>query len=152
MSANKRLVLEVASVVNGRLERGIIVYPEWLKQEMLSRHSDIHGEDKDWYLVCASDALEVAIKEFLSKTARKEREHDPDEDDETCGTGTFPGFPKIQRGYLVVRAGKRGMIPTAQLTTAELLEKADRYDSMGEGCREHARQLRRFAAERAMEA
>jgi hypothetical protein len=68
----------------------------------------------------------------------------------------LPGFERVLPAYIVMRAAITGelvetIVPTGQMTTAELEAKAVEYDTMADGCRQHAQQLRKLALSRAVE-
>jgi hypothetical protein len=64
----------------------------------------------------------------------------------------LPGYEFLQRRYVVVREGESVEVPTPQLTVEELLAKADQYDANANTMSLHARELRRYAAQRQTEA
>jgi hypothetical protein len=79
------------------------------------------------------------------KTRRDQRQH------------MLPGFERVLPAYIVMRPnpapGSAGepvetIVPVAQMTVAELEAKAAEYDTMADGCRQHADQLRKLALSR----
>lgn len=134
------LVVEVGALINAKLEAGLVINTAWLIQEIVMNHSRIYGEDKDFYVHLAYDALPNVVRHVLKRV-----DGNPEEE-LLQPQGTFPGFPRLLRGYRVQRGKDRVIVPLQLMSVEELLEKAGEYDEMAEGCREHAEQLRRFAS------
>jgi hypothetical protein len=60
----------------------------------------------------------------------------------------LPGFERLQTGYLTERDGDQAIVPLSMMTTVELEAKAAELETMGMGCFQHAREIRRYIAQR----
>ena len=142
MFSEKELTAEVAELVRRGLLEGRTVQTSWLANAVISRHELIEGDDKDFYVLCAWSHVRVIVRQVLRRyKAEPEAKTDPQI--------VMPGFERLQRGYLVDREKESVLVPTDQLTDAELNAKANEYGRMAEGCRLHALELRRYMMQRA---
>ena len=142
MFSEKELIAEVAERVESGLEEGRPVQAASLANAVISRHERIEGRDKDFYLTCAWSHVRVVVRQVLRRY-KGEPEVEPDRQI------VMPGFKRLQRGYLLERDKESVLVRIDQLTHAELDEKAEEYERMGEGCRLHALELRRYKIRRA---
>jgi len=135
---------EIRDLVSSDLIAAKDVNRGWLVSAVLSRHPLGKIKDKDFNVLCRQSAVIDAVRDVLrdlkfglqnpSGSSRQLR---------------LPGFKHLQRGYPVEdEAGDVVIRATANMSDAELFEKADAFDAMGDGCHEHADELRRFARER----
>lgn len=108
---------------------------------VISRHEQVEGEDKDFYLLCAWGHVRVVVRQVL-------RRYKGEPEVELDQQIVMPGFKRLQRGYLVERGKESMLVPTDQLKNEELDAKAKEYDQMAEGCRLHALELRRYMMQR----
>ena len=136
-----QLEAEVGELIQAKLEHGERTVEAWLVSELLQMHPGIEGDDESFYLLCADYHLRATVKLVLRKCGVLDKKGD-------ASQRPFPGFPKVQRGYLLEEDGQMVMVPTDKMTKAQLFGKADDYEAMGRGCFEHADQLRRLADER----
>lgn len=118
--------------------------PDWLLQQVLDAHPLPNCASKSWHQFCSAGYLEHCVKRALrdlepeTEPLRRERDKQL----------VMDGFKHLQRGYLIVREGKRRIVGIQFCNEAELLDKATQYDSMASGCTEHANELRRYVKDR----
>lgn len=131
---------EVRKFVQDRVEAGVITRVEWLTSEYLAGKSDISGGDVPFYRVCALAHVNDVMKRCVGKYDAK-----PSKADQQL---ILPGFDHLQKAYTVSRDGAMLLVPVDLLTNEELLARAEEYDAMAKGCRDHAREIREFVSTR----
>lgn len=140
MYAESDLEKEVRKIVEGggydQLPKAEIV------DTILKRKADPAVGDADFYALCAREHTEVAVRRVLQRY----RNTSPGSVDPQL---VLPGFGRLQRFYLIQRKDEPVIVPVEHLSDAELEGKAQEYVAMGEGCYDHARELRRYSQARA---
>ena len=142
---------EARDIIERRLADGQPAPAAWIVQEILANHTNlmtapvrsvIGDDDVAFYLCCAQAQAQVAVRESLRDFERREKEED-DDDREPF----LPGFPRIQRRYLIERDGERVVIPFMRMTKEEVIAKAAEHGRMAAGSLEHQQQLLRYVEE-----
>lgn len=133
---------EIHSIITERLEAGFVIARGWLEHDVFGRHPLPLMADRDFNVTCRRLAVSDAVRQVLRDL--KMADEDPEG---VSGSGSLPlpGFKHLQLGYPLERDGKLVIVPIAKMSAREKLERADRYDRMAIGCREHAEELRRHA-------
>jgi len=122
-----RLIRELCAE---KLQQGERVKQAWLAQELVQRHTKPSDSD---FSLCAAY---WTSKERVAAHFREEKNRETD-DSQT----KLPGFEKLQTRYLI-----RGeLVPTEQLTVAEVRTKAKELRAMARGLLAHADELDRYA-------
>lgn len=138
MYTHKDLEQEVCAKVAALREEGVeTMHPDWIAQAIITDHSDIHGEDADFYLCCSRRDVRAEVRRQLN---RMKPAPEPESDNQL----TLEGFERLQEYYLVTRDREQLAVRIDLLTDAELEEKALELEAMATGCREHAAELRRY--------
>lgn len=141
MSEND-IVKELEAVLSERIRDGQSTPVPWLKHAILDRHKQIEGQDKDWYLFCASLTLSDCIRKLLKKMKTGESECDQQL------RLPYPGYDYLQSGYIVVRKKVNIVIPTDQCAIEELQQKIVQYAAIRDGMELHIQDLQRYIAAR----
>jgi hypothetical protein len=131
---------EIESLIVTRIDAGQILQRSWITQEILCQHPIAVFPDSDFYRCCARETVAAAVRKVNALFK---------EEPETVTQGQLPlaGYTYLQRAYPLTRDGELLLVPIMQMTLAELNDKARCYDKMSDGCRGHADELRRFAAD-----
>jgi hypothetical protein len=131
---------EVRKFVQDRIDSAIITRVEWLTSEYIGSKDKVEGEDLPFYQTCALAHVNEVVKSVVGKFEPKKTRAD----DQMI----FPGFNHMQKAYTIHRDGVRLLVPVELLTDNEIDARADEYDAMAQGCRDHARELREFKTAR----
>lgn len=133
---------EIRDIVAADLAAGKTIQRGWLVHAVLNAHPLGAIRDRDFNLLCRQAAVVEAVREVLRdlKFAAEKPETVA-----SRGQLPLPGFTHLQRGYPVAD----GEIKPIQVIGDDvLLARADLYDRMSDGCREHADEIRRYVAGR----
>ncbi len=133
---------EVRDFVEKKLHQGLVVRTQFLALEIMGKHPLGDGSDTDFYQLCAVETLRVQCRKVLSSF--KVSTELPDEDEQMI----LPGYERLQWGYMLVREKESVVVPTDQITYAELTAKADEYYKAAKGQEEHAEELLRYRDEK----
>jgi hypothetical protein len=143
MLSDREIRKEVRAVIEEALAAERPAKLGWIVHEVLLHHQDLRGADAGFYLRLAHDRLPATVRDILRDFGVQAKGVSVPEQ------LIMPGFHRLQRGYTVDRDGEQVLVPTPQLTDAEIDEKAAEHDAMADGNREHARELRQYKAARA---
>lgn len=132
---------EIESVIVARIDAGQILQRSWITQQVLSQHpiaADV--PDGDFFNCCARETVSNEVRRVNALFK---------EEPEKVAQGSLPlaGYKYLQRAYPLTRDGELLLVPILQMTLAEIKEKAETYRRMADGCRGHADELERFAAD-----
>jgi hypothetical protein len=134
---------EVRKHIADKVAQGEVVVVDWMTHEIVAKHSDISGDDTEFYRVCAYSEIKRTVSKCIGKYNAK-----PETDDQLV----LDGFEYVQVAYTVQRNGRVELVPVDQLTDWEIESRAREYEAMAIGCRAHARELRAFARGRVQRA
>jgi hypothetical protein len=140
---NADIAVEIRSRLKSEIDAGRTVQLSWFVQGVLQDHSDISGDDHDWYVVCAREHVWNTARHEVQRYKAKPIDRQGDFADIVA-----EGF-RIQKAYLVDRDGERCLVPLADLTTIEVHAKVSELEQMASGCMDHADELRRWLADHA---
>ena len=120
------------------------LHPEWITQAVMSRHSDLDGEDSDFYQCCTRAEVRSQVRKRLNQYKA------------SADTGVdrqivLEGFERLQKRYLIPENGEQVAIRIQDMTDAQLQAKADEYRAMGAGCFQHADEIDRYRAQASRE-
>lgn len=136
------ITTEIRKLIEDKIARKEVVVIEWLTNEVVSRKSEIEGPDLPFYRVCAYSH----IKDLARRCVKK---YDSQPSSPTDSQIVLPGFEQLQVAYSVFRDGANVLVPVDMLSDGELEARAAEYDAMAKGCRNHAREIRKYLRERA---
>jgi magnesium-transporting ATPase (P-type) len=132
---------EVQAIIRQRIDKGQIAAANWVTEAVVSRHTKISGDDKEWYQVCAY----AVIRSVVRKCVQRYKESPSLENDPQM---VLEGFSRVQKAYLVERKKKQVVVPIDKLTSTEIDSKIRELRTMGQGCFEHADELSHYKDER----
>jgi hypothetical protein len=132
---------EVKALVEAEIDSGKTIRPAWLTQAIVATHDRIEGADRDWHRVCSFGFVRSTVRQVVRLYKPEAEPTDPQI--------VMPGFESLQKAYLITREKERVIVPIQQLTDIEIERKIAELEAMAEGCRAHARELRRYRSERA---
>ena len=131
---------EITSFIAGKVGRDEIVNLDILVHEIVDGRPGIEGPDADFYRICTYKVVHDVAKTCVGKYNAK---------DQPSRQISLPGFDHLQVAYPVARNGVKLLVPINRMTDAELMERAEEYDAMAKGCRDHAREIRGYVSKRA---
>lgn len=141
MYSLKDLTQEIEELVEERRQCGGDLHPDWLTQEILSRHSDITGADADFYQCCARGEVRDAVRQRVNRyKAKPELSPDPQL--------VLDGFERLQERYLIEVDGVQVARLVHDMSHAQLSAKAAELRGMGAGCYQHADEIERYLSQR----
>lgn len=114
---------------------GSVLSRDWLKNAVMSDHSDIHGEDADMAMCCMEMIVAQCAREYFRRF-KSTPETDP--------MMVFPGFEHLQIRYALKRDNDLVAVRVHDMTDDELKQKAIAYRAMGNACIAHANEIERF--------
>lgn len=129
---------EVQSVIDASDQ---VIEIDWLAGYVMANHADVHGADKDFYILCAWAHVKTTVRAVV-------RRYRPEVNEEPDRQIILPGFERLQTKYHIERNKKSCLVPIEQMTEAELDVKIVEYRRMAEGCRLHAEELLRYKVTR----
>ena len=132
---------EIKAALQERIEKQQPTPADWLTTLVVEAHADLKGNDADWYEFCAYGYIRGAVRKIINAT----KAISGNETDEQL---LLPGFKRLQKFYALEREEKPIFVPIAQMSDQEIEEKILEYEAMAVGCKEHARELRRYLSER----
>ena len=144
MRSHSEMFEEVRTFVDEAKARSSVVAPDWVTQEIVSRHDAGEGPEADWFLFHAFAGVRNMVREVLRRYKL-----DPETAAHPDPQTVFEGWERIQTHYLTVRNDEPVIVRIEAMTTDEGEAKAQELERMGRGCFEHAQELRRYFAERA---
>lgn len=139
MSAFDAIRKEITSFIASKVGRDEIINMDILVHEIVESRSGIVGPDADFYRVCTYKTVHDVAKTCVAKYNAK---------DQPSRQISLPGFEHLQVAYPVARNGVKLLVPINRMTDDELMERAEEYDAMAKGCRDHARELRGYVTKR----
>lgn len=138
MFSEKDLIAEVEAVVSSAQ---CAIETDWIANLVMSNHRDVSGEDAEFYVLCGWAHVKTAVRAVV-------RSFKPEPEDVPDAQIVLPGFERLQTKYHCERNGKSWLVPIDELTDEEIDAKAHEYETMAEGCRLHAAELRRYKNQR----
>lgn len=107
---------------------------------VMADHTDIEGEDADFYVICTRHRIKDIVSATIGKFAPKTKQSD--------AQLVLDGFEHLQVAYTFERMGETVLVPVDQCSDIELAARAAEYEDMASGCRAHARELREYIGAR----
>lgn len=109
--------------------------------EIMAAHPEIEGDDADFAIVGAQEAVRIHFEKAINRIKRSEAEPDDSQ-------GTLPGFEHIQQRYIVEDdAGRRVALAVDAMSAQQIRDKCEQLRGMGRGLLAHADELERYARE-----
>lgn len=113
------------------------LHPEWITQAVMSKHSDVEGNDTDFYQCCARAEVRTQVRKRLSQ-------YKASADTTVDRQIVLEGFERLQKRYLIAENGEQVAIRIQDMTEEQLQVKANEYRAMGVGCFQHADEIDRY--------
>ncbi len=136
-----KLSQEVKAMVGAVIEKGCIVHPVAMTQQIIDAHDKINGEDADWYRNCVYDRIRDLVRNAIrSFKGVPKKSLDPQM--------ILPGYEYVQRAYSITRDDVEQGVPVDMLTDEEAKDKSIELRRMGIGCISHAEELDRYIVDR----
>jgi hypothetical protein len=132
---------EVEELIYLGIEAGQTMPADWIIDEVVRRHPKIAGEDSDFYILCAFDAVREAVRKCL-------RAHKTESGAKTPEQLRFPGYDCLHKAYLIEHEDKQVIVPLSECTLDELQMKSKELRRMADGCVKHANEIDRYCDER----
>jgi hypothetical protein len=130
---------EISEFIASKVNHDEIVNCDLLVHEIVESRAGIIGPDADFYRICTCKIVYDVAKSCIAKYNSK---------DLPTRQLALPGFEYLQVAYPVKRNGVKLLVPVNQMTDDELEERANEYDAMSRGCRDHAREIRGYVSKR----
>lgn len=137
MYSMKQIREELRAEISRQMEvRNDEIEPAWVAQAVLVAHSEIDGDDKDFYLCAARQAIQHEARQIVNALDKGD----------VIGPEqlVMEGFNYLQRYYVVERDGRRPAIAIDQCSREELEAKEREHFTRSETEAEHAREIRRY--------
>lgn len=130
-----KLSAEISTLIHETIDKGEIVHPVSLAQQIIESHGHINGPGANWFKMCAYQYVRDMVREAIRRSKM------PDEEDSQM---TLPGWVHLQRAYAVRRDGEDVGVPVWRLTEQEIEAKIADLVRMSRGCIAHAEELKRY--------
>jgi hypothetical protein len=124
---------EVRQVIEQIIADNTPMSGDWIANLIMRRHP--RNQATDFYYVCTQACVRNEVHKQL-KTFK--------ESPQTDEQAALPGFERLQKAYLIERGAQMMLVPINAMTFIERNTKADQYQAMGDGCYQHADELRRY--------
>lgn len=139
---NTELQIIAHDLIAARIAKGDVIKMEWAVEQLIKERGPIDGEGAEFYELCAREYVYRIMKRVVD-----------DYDASTRGADTpqmiLAGFEHLQKAYTVERNNLRVLVPVDLLTDEELWQRAEQYDKLSVGLKDHANEIRQFISERA---
>src|SRR5262245_25447142 len=99
------LIQEIESIIESKQ---CAIRTAWLANVVMSRHPNIDGTDRDFYILCGWAHVKTAIRQVVSKYKRS-AEEEPDRQ------LVMPGFERLQRRYHCERDNESYLVPIEEM-------------------------------------
>ena len=139
MYSVSQLTQEIRSVIDQRIEKKQPIHPDWVTQEIINRHSEIMGDDTNFYLCVGREAIRDQVRKQINRF-RLTPEKALNLDQQLV----LPGYERLQRFYLIESDSTQIAIPLEKMTNAQRKAKVIELRAMGDGCHQHADELERY--------
>lgn len=136
------LTKEIRAIIDSRIQRNDPVKPDWVTKEILDAHQEISGDDSDFYFCLAREAIRDQVRKQINRFRLT-----PEQALVVDKQIVLPGFERLQRAYLIEINGDQIAIPIEKMTDAQLQTKITELEAMGDGCYQHATELKRYRDE-----
>lgn len=136
------LVKEIADLTDAKVKQGIICHPKWITQQILENHEDIEGEDTDFYTCVSKSTIYDQVKRRINRFGLT-----PEKSLQSNSQIVLPGFDRLQMAYVVELDGEPAAIPLKKMYSSQRKAKIAELMAMGNGCFQHADELRRYDEE-----
>lgn len=131
-----------AKVQTLRINRDVVLHPDWITQDVMIDHADITGDDAEFHRVCSRQTVREEVTKQINKIERLDA-------DRSQLSFQIEGFEHLQSHYVIERKSELVGVPIDDASDEELLCKASEYDSMSTALAAHAAEIRRYVKERA---
>lgn len=131
---------EIQTVIEGALADGQDPVASWIAHSVLINHPCAEFEETEFFILAAGKYVRDAVRHVLSRYKASSKDTDPEL--------LLPGFKRLIKAYLIDRDGEQKIVAIQRMTGFEIARKADEYDAMALGCRDHAAELRRYLSDR----
>jgi hypothetical protein len=128
-------------LIASKIAAGETVHMAWAVQEILQGQGQINGDGVPFYKLCAREHMYRVVKKAVDK-------YDQTEPDHTQPELIFKGYHFLQVAYTVERNQEIQLIPIDLISDAELLARANQFETQARGLKAHAEEIKRYVLER----
>lgn len=136
------LTKEIAGFIDAKVKQGIHCHPKWVTDQILANHEMIEGEDIDFYFCVARNTIYDQVKRRISQFKLT-----PEKGSQTNLQLVLPGFARLQVAYVIESEGESIAVPLKKMCYSQRQAKRAELIAMGNGCFQHAEELRRYDEE-----
>lgn len=142
MYSISQLNQEIREAVDVRIQRKETIQPDWITQEIISKHSMIDGDDADFYMCVGRETVREQVRKQINRFKLT-----PEKASAAARQAVLPGYEYLQEFYLIESCGEQIAIPLERMTAYQRKSKIGELRTMGDGCHQHADELERYDAE-----
>jgi hypothetical protein len=140
---------EIRGTIDRTIDAARAMPTAWIVQKVVENHHPPGSEVLPFDRLCAYGHVRYTVRQVV----RRNRSASDDDDDAVDDFGeprqqTLPGFTHVQKEYVINRNGEGQVVLTEEMTYAEIGTKIEEIETMGQGCFDHARELRRYRDKR----
>lgn len=139
MYSMSELVKEIRDMTDSSVHRGVSVNPDWVTKQIIDQHSEITGDDSDFYLCTSKETVRDQVRKQLNRFKLS-----PDKALMADPQIVLPGFERLQRAYLIDIGEQQIAVPIEKMTFQQRQRKVAELRAMGAGCYLHANELERY--------
>ena len=112
------LTNEIRLLVNGKMDRGEVVAPNWITHELCQQHLGEHSKNDSFATYC----IVSFVRDLVGKYCKNKKREDIKADNQLAFDGELFDVPKYTD---VRRGGEVIFVPTLEMTARELEAKAN---------------------------
>lgn len=143
MYSRRELSIEIRALIEALDKANVsVINPDWLTNEIMSRHQAISGDDAEFYTCLARQEVRNEVRRQFGK-----RYKDDGQNLEADSQLIMPGFEHLQKRYLIKQNGEMVAIRLPDMTYVQVMSKVREYRRLGDGNHKHGDELERYAAE-----
>lgn len=139
---NQELETMARDLIAKKLAHGDEVQMTWAVKELIDGAGEISGDGVNFYSFCTREHIYRIVKKAVEKYEQAGDENDDEKQMKMVG------FEYLQVAYTVLRNDQRVLVPIDCIADLQLLARATEYDAQAEGYKAHAREIRRYVAQR----
>ncbi len=142
MYSISQLNQEIREAVDGRIQRKETIQPDWITQEIISRHQLIDGDDADFYVCVGRETIREQVRKQINRFKLT-----PEKASAASRQTVLPGYEYLQEFYLIESFGEQVAVPLERMSASQRKIKIVELRTMGDGCHQHADELERYDTE-----
>jgi hypothetical protein len=143
MSYQATLDTEIDKIIGAKMSARQPLLAKWIAHEICERHKSAlrKGPKSDFWRHSGYRSCRAAVTKRIGLIAGISPATESPQ-------AALPGFDYLRTYYTVDRDGEDVGLPISMMSDPELDKLAHRLDAMSNTCKAHAREVRRFKAER----